>query len=190
MRLEFPFMIRTVFLGRAKRSVRAQKLPILLSSYKAHRKPISCLVYINRNKILLTASTDKSVRLWSLGGQYLATLGSPLLWNYINPNIPLDLFSLKKDDQRIPPDIKRDASFTTLHVLTNGQPHPIFKKKVDMTENNSQYEKLEQKEKHKCIYGKSLKDPILTTEYGFRETIYVPSELQLNASLPYVSICR
>lgn len=63
---------------------------------------------------MFSASADLTARIWTLGGRYIGTFGSPLKWKALSPtqlvpeNYPF----------RIPPDIKRIASSTTLKVIT------------------------------------------------------------------------
>ena len=52
-RLQFPFMWKDRIEGRAKRVVREQPLPILLSSYKAHLRAITSIEYIQSCKIVI-----------------------------------------------------------------------------------------------------------------------------------------
>ena len=52
-RLQFPFMWKDRIEGRAKRVVREQPLPILLSSYRAHLKAITSIEYIPSCKIVV-----------------------------------------------------------------------------------------------------------------------------------------
>lgn len=60
-----------------------------------------------------SCSVDKTVRFWNLNGQYLATLGCFKKWIRLIP----DQVVPKTIDIRIPPDIKRIASDTTLKVI-------------------------------------------------------------------------
>ncbi|XP_063708765.1 WD repeat-containing protein on Y chromosome [Culicoides brevitarsis] len=180
LRLQFPFLIKTAFLGRAKRSAKTQKLPMLVNSYKAHTKPIMNITYIERRKILLTSSSDCSVRLWTLGGQYLGTLGSPI------PIAEVKTGSFFHKNFRIPPDIKREASFTTLQVLTDGETHPVFRKAIELVEETE--DTPEQKERRRCIYGKSLKEPILGKHFSLPKAPSVQSAPQIDTSLPHIPI--
>lgn len=54
LRLEFIFLRRDTFLVRAKRAVRNQREPMLVSSFKAHLKAINSIGFINLPKILFT----------------------------------------------------------------------------------------------------------------------------------------
>lgn len=53
LRLEFPFLWRDRLEGRAKRSVRDQARPLLLNSYRAHMRCITCIAYIDEHKLVL-----------------------------------------------------------------------------------------------------------------------------------------
>lgn len=57
---------------------------------------LPCFMY------LLSGSSDYSVRVWRLSGEYLQTLGSFLPWTL--------------EVTRFPPDVKKVASFTTFKV--------------------------------------------------------------------------
>uniref|UniRef100_A0A1I8PB56 WD repeat-containing protein on Y chromosome n=1 Tax=Stomoxys calcitrans TaxID=35570 RepID=A0A1I8PB56_STOCA len=118
LRLQFIFLQNERFLTRAKRAVRRQPWPLLLSSYKGHMKGIKTLAYISKPKILITGSHDCSCRLWSLGGRYLGTLGTLLPWMTFSPFQPVEE---DKTIYRMPPDIKKVASTTTMKVLTGNQ---------------------------------------------------------------------
>lgn len=52
-----------------------------------------------------SGSSDYSVRVWRLSGEYLQTLGSFVPWSL--------------DVTRFPPDVRKVASFTTFKVLIN-----------------------------------------------------------------------
>lgn len=180
LRLQFPFLMKTAFLGRAKRSVKTQPFPMLLNSYKAHTKALTSITYIDRRKILLTASSDCSVRMWTLGGQYLGTIGSPVPLAHVDEN------SYIHKNFRIPPDIKREASFTTLHVLTDGETHSLFKKPLEMKDDEE--ETPEQKQRRRCIYGKSLKEPILGKHFKLPKGAALQETPIIDKSLPYVGL--
>lgn len=180
LRLNFPFLLKTVFMGRAKRSVRHQQLPMLLNSFKAHKRAVTCIAYIAKSNILLTSSSDHSVRMWTQSGRYVGTFGSPVRWKGIvaNESIPTT-FAF-----RIPPDIMREASFTTLHVFTDGQTHPVFKKKIELEEDNT--ETVEAKERYRCIYGKSLKEPMLGNHFTLPTRNQLRKPPVLDLSPPHV----
>lgn len=57
LRLEFPFLIKTTWDGRAKRTVRhrSESDPLLVNSYRAHKNvSITGVVYINECKLVVT----------------------------------------------------------------------------------------------------------------------------------------
>lgn len=53
LRLTFPFLWRDRIEGRAKRCVRDQPLPLLLSSVRAHLRCITALAYIDDLRLVL-----------------------------------------------------------------------------------------------------------------------------------------
>lgn len=135
LRHQFPFLINTLWNGRAKRTVqhrRERSDLLLVNSYRAHKNmTVNGVVYIDTCKLVVrfgkivvvylalnvnvrfvSSSTDHSVRIWTLSGRYIGTLGSPISWEKLSssecPNSDYDF--------RIPPDIKRIASSTTLQV--------------------------------------------------------------------------
>lgn len=56
-----------------------------------------------------------TARIWTLGGRYIGTLGSPVGWQTLDPvEPPAGDFPF-----RMPPDVKRVASSTTLKVRRN-----------------------------------------------------------------------
>ncbi|XP_061932668.1 WD repeat-containing protein on Y chromosome isoform X1 [Apis cerana] len=117
LRLEFPFLWKDRLLGRAKRAVKDQPLPLLLSSVRGHLKSITSVQIIPDARIIISASTDHSVRLWTFGGRYISTFGTFKPWSPILPMIPTYQYF---KDYRLPPDIKKVASSTTLKVLEGG----------------------------------------------------------------------
>uniref|UniRef100_A0AAG5CSN9 WD repeat-containing protein on Y chromosome n=1 Tax=Anopheles atroparvus TaxID=41427 RepID=A0AAG5CSN9_ANOAO len=80
LRIIFPFLLHDVIPGRAKRSARAQPKPWLVNSYQCHRSCVTGLAYLDSSEILLTSSSDRTIRLWTLGGRYVGLLGSPVHW--------------------------------------------------------------------------------------------------------------
>lgn len=61
--------------------------------------------------LFLSGSADHTVRLWTLGGRYISTLGTFREWIPILPHIPASKYF---QHFRYPMDIKRSASFTTM----------------------------------------------------------------------------
>lgn len=78
LRLRFPFLLdSSLFIGRAQRAATSKNPngPLLVNSYRAHTKHINHIEYIDRLEIVVTSSVDKNIRLWTLAGQYVGTLG-------------------------------------------------------------------------------------------------------------------
>lgn len=123
LRLQFPFLSHDFWKGRAKRSTRPHE-PVLVNSYKAHIRAVSSLQFIDDKQILMSSSADWTVRLWTLGGRYIRTLGS-----IVQPNTLWYLMQAKEYDEvdyRVPPDIRHVASSTTMKVMTGGsRPYAI-----------------------------------------------------------------
>lgn len=88
--------------------------PKLLTSYRGHCSSIVSIVYVRDKQYVITASTDSSVRLWTLNGRYIGTFGQKQHWD-LNPNV------INKQ-RKIPADIKRVASTQTLKVLKGAAP--------------------------------------------------------------------
>ncbi|CAH1401194.1 unnamed protein product [Nezara viridula] len=115
LRLQFAFLAKTKWNTRAKRGVSGQPLPLLLNSYRAHGMAITSIIFIDFCRLVITSGCDRSVRYWSMSGQFLNQLGSILPWTTIDPSRIVQAKKLI-----IPPDLKRVMSSTTMKVLTNG----------------------------------------------------------------------
>ncbi|XP_041712374.2 WD repeat-containing protein on Y chromosome-like [Coregonus clupeaformis] len=87
--------------------------PSLLSSWRCHLKGIVHLEYVERFRLIVTASLDCNVRLWTIAGRYIGTFGQGL-WQVGDPN------ALHTE---LPVDLKRMGSCQTLKVLNEGK-HP------------------------------------------------------------------
>nr|B0WYR6.2 RecName: Full=WD repeat-containing protein on Y chromosome; Short=WD40 Y [Culex quinquefasciatus] len=161
LKMQFPFLLDDIIPGRAKRSVANQPLPWLLNSYQAHRNCITALSYIPATKLLLSASSDHTIRIWSLAGRYIGLLGSPVKWATIDADVPIP----KEYGFRIPPDLQREVSFTTAQVLRGGE--RAIKLKSRILQEASERRRTEAVE----TYGQPLEDPIIKPEvfpYGYR----------------------
>lgn len=53
LRLEFPFLWKDRIPGRAKRRVKNQQLPMLLSSFKGHSKPVNALKFLSGARLIV-----------------------------------------------------------------------------------------------------------------------------------------
>ncbi|OWF37797.1 WD repeat-containing protein on Y chromosome-like [Mizuhopecten yessoensis] len=90
--------------------------PLLVNSFKVHTKVVNSIVFIDEFKFVCTCSADCSIRLWTLGGQYIGTFGER--WDPIKPPYKPKKFD---EDARIPRDLKRIGSARTLKVLNQSK---------------------------------------------------------------------
>lgn len=49
--------------------------PLLVNSYRAHLQCVRHVEFVDRLELVVTSGTDKSVRVWTLAGRYVGTLG-------------------------------------------------------------------------------------------------------------------
>ncbi|XP_075152554.1 WD repeat-containing protein on Y chromosome-like [Haematobia irritans] len=184
LRLQFIFLRNDKFLTRAKRAVRHQTEPLLVSSYKGHLKAINSIAYINQVKILITGSHDCSCRLWSLGGRYLGTLGTPLPWAKLSPFEPIEEDIGK---YRMPPDIQKVASATTMKVITGTQ-----LENFTMTYNRKSTEDLKnevmEEDDTLRLYGKPLRDPILGKHFQLPGRSAAEQRIDLDVTASYIPV--
>ncbi|KAI4884075.1 hypothetical protein NFI96_030672 [Prochilodus magdalenae] len=90
--------------------------PKLLSSWRCHLKGIVHLEYAERYSLVVTASLDCNVRLWTIAGRYIGTFGQSS-WQ---------VGKLETMPRELPVDLKRVGSYQTLKVLNEGQ-HPHWR---------------------------------------------------------------
>uniref|UniRef100_A0A1B0FDX8 WD repeat-containing protein on Y chromosome n=1 Tax=Glossina morsitans morsitans TaxID=37546 RepID=A0A1B0FDX8_GLOMM len=180
LRLQFIFLRKERFLPRAKRAVRNQKEPLLISSYKGHLKAVNSVVFINLPKILITGSHDCSVRLWSLGGRYLGTLGTPLPWRKMSPFEPI---TDEARGLRFPPDIKKVASSTTMKVISGVQP-----KIVKMRQSQQSEREVAEEEEGMRYYGKPLREPILGKHFQLPGRGALEQTIELDVASSYTPV--
>lgn len=82
---------------------------------RAHTKAINSIEYVDDSSVVITASSDCAIRVWTLSGEYIGTFGET--WK------PLSDKTLKKqalNDFRLPKDLRRVASARTFRVLNHG----------------------------------------------------------------------
>ncbi|KAH8392209.1 hypothetical protein KR215_003058, partial [Drosophila sulfurigaster] len=186
LRLEFIFLRKEVFLPRAKRIVRNQPEPMLVSSYKGHLKAINSIGFINLPKIIFTGSHDYSCRLWTQGGRYLGTLGTVLPWSKLSP------FERAGEDNRayrLPPDIKKVASSTTLKVITGVQYHtPV--KRARVSEKREDDREMEESTANdlKSMFDKPLREPILGNHFTLPGRSAIEQRIELDTTQLYIPV--
>ncbi|XP_028320780.1 WD repeat-containing protein on Y chromosome [Gouania willdenowi] len=70
------------------------KMPRAAKMWRAHTGRITGLHIIDSDQVVLTSSTDCTVRLWSARGQFIGTFGQPEIWSvdipssWIHPDVP------------------------------------------------------------------------------------------------------
>ncbi|CAL1540983.1 unnamed protein product [Lymnaea stagnalis] len=63
----------------------ANEPPELLYKWRGHVESVASMDLVETSNILITASSDCTVRLWTTEGHYVGTLGQPELWDLHNP---------------------------------------------------------------------------------------------------------
>ncbi|CAI6355746.1 unnamed protein product [Macrosiphum euphorbiae] len=114
LRLRFPYLMNMFYMGRAERAAsKNMDGPLLVSAYRAHLQRISHVEYIEKLELIVSSSVDKMIRMWTLAGHYVGTLGTT--WPHVSKTRPVNVLQFK-----IPADIQRQTSFTTIQVLKDG----------------------------------------------------------------------
>ena len=123
--------------------------------------------------------------MWSLGGRYLGTLGGLVPWKTLIPNVPVDELL----DFRIPPDINKVASSTTLKVITGKTVDKLSNfRRVEESSDKIENEKKTSITKTKCKYGKTLTEPLLGSHFRLESTGKISRPPLLDKSLPYIPV--
>lgn len=91
------------------------KYPSLVNSFRAHTRSIHSVDYVTDRELLITGSSDCSVRLWTLNGQYIGTFGGET-WPKLPKIVTTEYFLAQ-----IPHDIRRAGSARTLKVMHGGK---------------------------------------------------------------------
>merc|ERR1712173_433865 len=89
--------------------------PPLTTSYRAHTMGITSIAINESRNIIITGSTDCSVRIWTMCGRYIGTLGQKHNWA-----MDESVLDLSKLPQIIPEDVRRVASANTLRTVKGG----------------------------------------------------------------------
>ncbi|KAJ7332330.1 hypothetical protein JRQ81_014510 [Phrynocephalus forsythii] len=88
--------------------------PPCLSSWRGHLKNVVSIKYVERFRVILTASHDCTIKLWMLSGKHIGTFGQSLWKLGMQQLMPAE----------VPEDIRRVASLHTMIVLNEGRrPH-------------------------------------------------------------------
>lgn len=92
----------------------------MIKRWRAHCQHISSIEYIETSKVLITGSSDHTIRLWTPKGMYIGTLGQDEAWNlydsktYMHPHVPYDVLT---DYKSVPEHPLIEKSQTTAQVL-------------------------------------------------------------------------
>ncbi|XP_008274872.1 WD repeat-containing protein on Y chromosome-like [Stegastes partitus] len=74
-----------------------QKSPRAENFWRAHTSAITGLQIVDNDQVVLTSSTDHTVRLWSAQGEFIGTFGQPESWNvhipssWMHPGVPFEV---------------------------------------------------------------------------------------------------
>ncbi|XP_060090706.1 WD repeat-containing protein on Y chromosome-like isoform X2 [Heteronotia binoei] len=82
-----------------------QEAPKYVNHWRAHIKSVLSLEVIDEDNILLTCSADRTVRLWSLAGEYIGTFGQVEPWDIFTPiswKHPMVPYEILIDPQSMP----------------------------------------------------------------------------------------
>lgn len=115
--------------------------------------------------------------MWTLSGIYIQTIGTFKEWSPLI-NKPLNIKTMPK---KIPSDLKRKISSTTLRVLMGGfiKKIPINDTKVISQDRTAVIDKSK-------IYGNSLSVPVLGDFYHIPKRTTRTGTIEFDTSFPYV----
>lgn len=192
LRLEFPFLINDLWDGRAKRSARSFSNPMLINSYKAHIRSVCSMEYIDEYKILISSSSDCTVRLWTAGGRYIQTMGSSIKHDNLIKNI-----TEKNVQFRYPPDIKNCASSTTLKVLSGATGMDAFEMlKMFQNESQTMRESVQENDSEEEQWNKNgvergrLSAPILGKNFELTTRNAIRGKPVISQEYPFIPIYK
>ncbi|XP_069124684.1 cilia- and flagella-associated protein 337-like isoform X2 [Argopecten irradians] len=138
---------------------RVKTCPPLNVSFKAHDSAVVSVEYVKHEagEFILTASTDKTARLWTMEGHYIGTFGQKKLWNLKNkktwchPKTPWNETGISKlDEEKTNNKDKSDITVETENEQVKGQ------------EENKENGEVEEEEEEEAD-EESVEAPTLTT---------------------------
>ncbi|XP_078673721.1 WD repeat-containing protein on Y chromosome-like isoform X1 [Branchiostoma floridae x Branchiostoma belcheri] len=89
--------------------------PPLLNSFRGHTKAVVEIQYLEDRRLIATASSDCTIRLWTACGRYIGTFGQKNPWTKLEKVV-----RAKRLPKQTPMDIVRVGSATTMKVLNGG----------------------------------------------------------------------
>ncbi|KAL6471410.1 hypothetical protein MHYP_G00200600 [Metynnis hypsauchen] len=100
-----------------------QKPPNTVNFWRAHISSITGLQIIENDRVLLTSSTDCTVRLWSIHGEFIGTFGQPERWSlhtessWKHPAVPYEVLI---DPLSMPSHCMLEGKLTMSDVFSSG----------------------------------------------------------------------
>ena len=119
--------------------------PFLVNSFRAHAKMINKIDYVEEHSLLITASTDCSIRIWTINGLYIGTFGKP--WKSIAQYLGREPTA----NIHLPIDLHRLGSASTLKVLNRGR-SGLWTQALDVLKLMS---RIKQQEEQECLEPES-----------------------------------
>ena len=77
----------------------------MLKCWRAHIEPISSLEYVESSKVIISCSSDCTIRVWTPDGKFIGTFGQSEVWNLYDPLVyqnPLAPYDVLIDEQSMP----------------------------------------------------------------------------------------
>ncbi|XP_076818537.1 cilia- and flagella-associated protein 337-like isoform X2 [Clavelina lepadiformis] len=87
--------------------------PPRLAAWRSHVHPVTWIELIESHDIVLTSSTDYSVRVWTTSGQYIGTFGQSNPWDVNDPTT--------WQHPRVPPEVLLDPESMPKHPVFDAQ---------------------------------------------------------------------
>lgn len=81
-------------------------------AWQAHSSSVVSIDLVEEKCLLITASTDRSICVWTLNGRYIGTFGEKSPWTLAFPIKDADL------PRKLPSGISRRTSFKTMHTVS------------------------------------------------------------------------
>lgn len=124
--------------------------------------------------------------MWTQGGRYLGTLGTVLPWSKLTP------FERAGEDNRLyrlPPDIKKVASSTTLKVISGIQHNAGYKRRKGAEDHDDDRDVEDTATTDlKSLFDKPLKEPILGKHFCLPGRSAIEQTVELDTKQLYVPI--
>ncbi|KAM6960527.1 cilia- and flagella-associated protein 337 [Aplochiton taeniatus] len=107
----------------------AEHLPPKTENYwRAHTRNVTCLQIVDNDQVVLTSSTDCTVRLWSAYGEFIGTFGQSMNWSIHTP--------ASWNHPAVPYEILIDPLSMPVHPILDGKPwksNAISPEQMEMT---------------------------------------------------------